>query len=194
MWQGLQTITDYNGKHSRELLSDSSLPDNLNNSNARFEASNTETSMRAAAVLDDCVIMLSAADVSKTFKQPLKIPLIILLHPLKHPTIHQNTPPCLKISIQPSKYHSTPQNTPPPLKIAIQPSKYYSTHQNTPQNTLKIPLHPSQYHSKYHSIHPNTPLSVKIPLRPSKYPSIPKERHNNIINNIYPFIIKSFYL
>ena len=30
MWQGLQTITDYKGKHSRELPNDTSLPDELN--------------------------------------------------------------------------------------------------------------------------------------------------------------------
>jgi hypothetical protein len=30
MWQGLQTITDYKGKHSRELPSDTSLPDERN--------------------------------------------------------------------------------------------------------------------------------------------------------------------
>ena len=69
MWQGLQTITDYKGKHSRELPSDMSLPDKLNNFSARFEASNTETCMRASAVPDDCVITLSVADVSKTSKQ-----------------------------------------------------------------------------------------------------------------------------
>ena len=34
----------------------------------RFKANNTETCMRAPAVPDDCVITLSAADVSKTFK------------------------------------------------------------------------------------------------------------------------------
>jgi hypothetical protein len=34
-----------------------------------FEASNTETCMRGSALLEDCVITLSAADVSKTFKQ-----------------------------------------------------------------------------------------------------------------------------
>ena len=38
----LQTITDYKGKHSRELPSDTSLPDELNSS-ARFQANNTET-------------------------------------------------------------------------------------------------------------------------------------------------------
>ena len=69
MWQGLQTITDYKGKHSCELPSDTSLPDKLYHFYARFEASNTEACMRASAVPDDCVIMLSIADVSKTFKK-----------------------------------------------------------------------------------------------------------------------------
>ena len=69
MWRGLQTITDCKGKHSRELPSDTSLPDKLNYFYARFEASNTETCMRAPTVRDDCVITLSAVDVSKTFKQ-----------------------------------------------------------------------------------------------------------------------------
>ena len=45
-----------------------SLPDELNYS-VRFEASNTETCMTAAVVPNDCVITLSAADASKTFKQ-----------------------------------------------------------------------------------------------------------------------------
>ena len=35
----------------------------------RFEANNTETCMRAPAVPEDCVITLSAADVSKIFRQ-----------------------------------------------------------------------------------------------------------------------------
>ena len=65
----MQTITDYKGNHSRELLSDTSLPDELNNFYARFEASNTEACMRAPGVLDDCVITLSVADVNKTFKE-----------------------------------------------------------------------------------------------------------------------------
>jgi hypothetical protein len=69
MWQGLLTITDYKGKHSSELPSDTSLQDELNYLYPRFEAINTETCMRAPAVLEDCVITLSAADVSKTFKQ-----------------------------------------------------------------------------------------------------------------------------
>jgi hypothetical protein len=68
MWQGLPTITDYKGKHSHELPSDTSLPDELNHLNARFVASNTEACMRASAVPDDYVITLSVADVSKTFK------------------------------------------------------------------------------------------------------------------------------
>ena len=41
MWQGLQTIKDYKGKHSRELPSDTSLPDELNYLYAHFEANNT---------------------------------------------------------------------------------------------------------------------------------------------------------
>ena len=69
MWQGLQIITDYKGKHSRELPSDTSLPDEQNSFYARFEESNTEPCMRAPAVLDDCVITLSIPDLIKTFKQ-----------------------------------------------------------------------------------------------------------------------------
>jgi hypothetical protein len=69
MWQGLQTITDHKGKHSLKLPSDTSLPDELNYIYARFEASNTDTCMRASAVPDDCEFMFSVADVSKTFKQ-----------------------------------------------------------------------------------------------------------------------------
>ena len=61
MWQGL--------KPSRALPSDASLPDELNAFYARFEASNTEACMRAPADPEDSVIMLSTADVSKTFKQ-----------------------------------------------------------------------------------------------------------------------------
>jgi hypothetical protein len=60
---------DYKGKRSCELLSDASLPEELNTFYACFEASNTEACMRAPAVIDDCVITLSVADVSKTFKQ-----------------------------------------------------------------------------------------------------------------------------
>ena len=62
-------LADYNGKHSRELPCDTSLPHELNNVHARFEASNTEACMRASVVPDDCVIMFSIANVSKTFKQ-----------------------------------------------------------------------------------------------------------------------------
>ena len=65
----MQTITDYKGKHSRELPSDTSLPDELKYLYAWFEASNTETCMREPAVPDDCVITLSIANVNKTFKQ-----------------------------------------------------------------------------------------------------------------------------
>ena len=68
MWQGLKTIMDSKGKPSRELPSDTSLPDELNAFYARLEASNTEACMRAPALPDACVIMLSVADVRKTFK------------------------------------------------------------------------------------------------------------------------------
>ena len=69
MWQGLQTITDYKGKHSCVLPSDTSLKDELNHFHAHFEASNIETCTRASTVPDDCVITLFVADLSKTFKQ-----------------------------------------------------------------------------------------------------------------------------
>ena len=69
MWHGLQIIMDYKGKPSRELSSDTSLSDELHDFNTRFEVSNTKTCMRASAFPDDCMITLSAADVSKTFKQ-----------------------------------------------------------------------------------------------------------------------------
>ena len=70
MWQGLQTITNYKGKHSRELPSDTRLPDELNNFYARIEASNTDGCMRASAVPDDCVITLFVT----CFKQTTIVP------------------------------------------------------------------------------------------------------------------------
>jgi hypothetical protein len=69
MSQGLKIIMDFKGKPSHELPSDMSLLNELNAFYARFEASNTEACMRAPAVPDKCVITLSVADVSKTFKQ-----------------------------------------------------------------------------------------------------------------------------
>ena len=57
------------GKPSRELPSEGSLPDGLNAFYARFEESNTEAPMRAPAVPGDFVIKISVADVTKTFKQ-----------------------------------------------------------------------------------------------------------------------------
>ena len=57
------TVHSLKGKHSRELPSDMSLPDELN----RFEASNTEACRRANQLFRTTVIMLSVADVSKTF-------------------------------------------------------------------------------------------------------------------------------
>ena len=69
MWQGLHTIPHYEGKHSGELPSDTSLRDKLNYIYARFKANNTETGMRAPAVPEYSVITLSGADVSKTVRQ-----------------------------------------------------------------------------------------------------------------------------
>ena len=69
MCPDLQTITDYKEKPSLELPSDANLPGELNAFYSRFEAGNTEQCMRAPAVPDNCVITLSIADVSKTFKQ-----------------------------------------------------------------------------------------------------------------------------
>ena len=63
----MKNINDYKETPSGELPNDASLPDELNAIYARFEASNTEACMSAPAVPDDCVIMLSVADVSKTF-------------------------------------------------------------------------------------------------------------------------------
>ena len=57
------------GNPSRKLPSDSNLPDKLNYFYACFEARNTEACMRAPAVLDDCVITLPLADVSKTLNR-----------------------------------------------------------------------------------------------------------------------------
>ena len=75
MWQGLKTITDYKGKPRHELHSDASLPDELNPFHARLEAINTEACTKAPAVLDDCLITLSVADVKplnrSTFTKPL---------------------------------------------------------------------------------------------------------------------------
>jgi hypothetical protein len=69
IWWRLQTITDYKGFPSRELPSNAGLPDELNTFYARFEASNTEPSVRAQAVPDNCVITPSIANMSKTFEQ-----------------------------------------------------------------------------------------------------------------------------
>lgn len=67
MWQGLQTIRLQRLVQPRAAQWHK--PDELNYFYARFKASNTETCMRAPSVPDDSVIVLSAADVNKTFKQ-----------------------------------------------------------------------------------------------------------------------------
>ena len=66
---GLENYYGLQRETRHELPSEASLPDERNAYYVRFEASNTETCMRAPAVLDDCVITLSAANLSKTFKQ-----------------------------------------------------------------------------------------------------------------------------
>ena len=65
----MKTITVYKGTPRCELPSDASLPNELNYFYARFEASNIEACTRVPAVLDDCAITLSVANVSKNFKQ-----------------------------------------------------------------------------------------------------------------------------
>jgi hypothetical protein len=69
MWQDLKNITDYKWKASRELPSDASLQMEVNAFYAHLKASNTEACMRSPALLGDCVITVSVADVSQTFKQ-----------------------------------------------------------------------------------------------------------------------------
>ena len=65
----MKTITDYKGKPRHELPSDASLPDELNAFYARFNASNTEACTRAPAILDELLLTISVANVSKTFEQ-----------------------------------------------------------------------------------------------------------------------------
>jgi hypothetical protein len=60
---------DYKGKPRCELPSDVSLPVELNTFYACLKASNTEAYMRVPAVLDDCVITHSVADMNQTFEQ-----------------------------------------------------------------------------------------------------------------------------
>jgi hypothetical protein len=67
-WQDLQTITVYKWKPGHQLPSDPSLSDKLKSFYARFVASSTEPCKRAAVVPDASVILLSVANVSKTFK------------------------------------------------------------------------------------------------------------------------------
>jgi hypothetical protein len=71
MWHGLQTITNYKGKSRRDLPSDVSLQDELNAFYACVEAGNTESYIRAPAVPNDYVILLSIENVSKTLSWKL---------------------------------------------------------------------------------------------------------------------------
>ena len=88
MWQGLQTqkftkLTNYNVKPRCERPSDASLQEELNAFYAHFEANNTEPFVRAPAVLDNCVIMLSIAPA-----RPLNRLTFTMPHAQKH---YQNT-------------------------------------------------------------------------------------------------------
>jgi hypothetical protein len=47
MWQELQSITDYKGRHSWDLPNNASLPDKLNAFYARLDKNNTKPCMRA---------------------------------------------------------------------------------------------------------------------------------------------------
>jgi hypothetical protein len=58
MWQGLQSISDYKGRPSRDLPNDASLPDELNAFYARFDKNNTKLCKRAPAISLDWVISL----------------------------------------------------------------------------------------------------------------------------------------
>ena len=69
MCQGWQTITDVKEKPRHKLSSDVSLLEDFNTFYACFKASNTEPCMRISALIDNYVITLSIANVSKTFKQ-----------------------------------------------------------------------------------------------------------------------------
>jgi hypothetical protein len=69
MLQGLQTITVTKGNLDTSCPVTGSLPDELNTFYAHFEAIKTEPFISAPAVLDDCGITLSVADVSQTIEQ-----------------------------------------------------------------------------------------------------------------------------
>ena len=64
-----RSITDYKEIPSRDLPDDASLPDKLNAVYARFDNNNTVPCVRAPTRLEDWVILLSEADMSKVFNQ-----------------------------------------------------------------------------------------------------------------------------
>ncbi|XP_070976226.1 acyl-coenzyme A synthetase ACSM3, mitochondrial-like [Oncorhynchus clarkii lewisi] len=77
MWQGLQTIADYKGNHSRELPSDTNLPDKLND----FYAPCINCSRRLCdhALCSRCTVLLPCTSQLTTRA---------ILHRLQRPTAH----------------------------------------------------------------------------------------------------------
>jgi hypothetical protein len=67
MWQGFRTIMGYKGKASHVGDTDGSLLVKLNTFFDRFEE-NTEPQSMGIATQEDCELLFSVADVSKTFQ------------------------------------------------------------------------------------------------------------------------------
>ncbi len=70
MWQGINNITGFKGNKPATVNIAASLPDELNTFYARFEADNTaQTESAAAAAEEVSPLMLSVADVTRSFKR-----------------------------------------------------------------------------------------------------------------------------
>jgi len=69
MWQGINNITDFKGNKPATVNIAASLPDELNNFYARFEAHNTAHTESAptAAAEDVSALSVSVADVTRSF-------------------------------------------------------------------------------------------------------------------------------
>ena len=63
MWQGIQAITNYKSTKASPLISDASLPDELNTFYARFDRENTVTATKAALPANHQPLILSPTDV-----------------------------------------------------------------------------------------------------------------------------------
>ncbi|KAL0195023.1 hypothetical protein M9458_008595, partial [Cirrhinus mrigala] len=68
MWQGIQAITDYK-PNQRSSDGDPSLPDELNDFFAQFDAQNKEPTRKATPSSSDHVFRLSTADVRRTLSR-----------------------------------------------------------------------------------------------------------------------------